>query len=152
MAYECAIKNLAAQPVVSIRTRTAVQDLPALLGQTYLVIMNCLGQVGGEPAGPPFVVYYNLDMQDLDMEIGFPVQQSFPSIETAQNSEIPAGRYATTLHVGPYNQMDAAYEALTNWIQQNGFQATGAAYEFYLNDPREVDPKDLQTRILFPLI
>jgi effector-binding domain-containing protein len=152
MTYECAVKNLAAQPVVSIRTRTAVQDLPALLAQTYLTILQCLGQAGGEPAGPPFVVYYNLDMQDLDMEIGFPVQQPFSSLETVQNSEIPAGRYATTLHIGPYNQMDAAYGALNSWIQQNSFQATGAAYEFYLNDPREVDPKDLQTRILFPLV
>lgn len=152
MMYECALKNLATQLVVSVRSRTTAQDLPALLAQTYLAILQHLEQAGVEPAGPPFVAYYNLDMQDLEVEIGFPVQQRTSDSGTVQNSEIPAGRYATTLHIGPYNCMEGAYEALNAWIGQNGFRPTGTAYEFYLNDPRDVEPKDLQTRILLPLI
>ncbi len=151
MTYECALKNLAAQMVVSVRSRAAAQDLPALLAQTYLTILQQMEKDSLEPAGPPFVAYYNLDMQDLDVEIGFPVQQAVSASPAVQNNEIPAGRYATTLHIGPYNGMEGAYAALNAWIDQNGFQATGTAYEFYLNDPRTVDPKDLQTRILLPI-
>jgi effector-binding domain-containing protein len=46
--------------------------------------------------------------------------------------------------------MEPAYTALTKWIEDNGYQATGVAYEWYLNDPREAAPA--QTQIALPLM
>jgi effector-binding domain-containing protein len=47
--------------------------------------------------------------------------------------------------------MAPAYEELTQWISGHGYEATGTAYEFYLNEPGKVSPEQLQTRIVFPL-
>jgi effector-binding domain-containing protein len=58
---------------------------------------------------------------------------------------------ATCLHTGPYNEMEPAYDALKEWVENNGHQATGVVYELYLNDPGETPPQELQTQILFPL-
>jgi effector-binding domain-containing protein len=110
-----------------------------------------MSELGVPPAGAPFVAYFNMDMQNLDMEIGFPVMQPLPGKGEVQASQIPAGKAATCLHTGPYPEIESAYKALSNWVAEKGYTPTGVAYEFYLNDPGETPPQELQTQILFPL-
>ena len=73
MSYKCEVREQAFQLAMSIRTRTRVQDLPQVLGKGYGAIAQYLGELQEEPAGPPFAIYYNEDMQNLDIEFGFPV-------------------------------------------------------------------------------
>ena len=152
MTYRCETIDRPAQSVLSIRTRAAVQDLPQVMGKAYGAIMQYLGELGVPPAGAPFVAYFNMDMQDLDMEIGFPVMQPLPGKGEIQPSEIPGGKAATCLHTGSYPELSQAYQALYAWVNESGYQATGASYEFYLNDPEETPPEKLQTQIVFPLV
>jgi effector-binding domain-containing protein len=151
MSYHCEAVEKEAQPTLSIRTRTPVEGLPSVLGQGYGAIMQYLGELGEYPAGMPFVAYYNMDMQDLDIELGFPVSHPIPGRDTLQSSQIPAGHYATCLYTGPYEDMVPAYEALTAWIQEHGYEPAGVAYEFYLNGPDDTPPEGLQTQIMFLL-
>jgi effector-binding domain-containing protein len=90
-----------------------------------------------------------MDMDDLDVELGFPVARSLPDKGEIEAGEIPAGRVATCLFIGPYSEMEPAYEALFEWMEENGYEGTGVSYELYLNDPREAAPA--QTQIVFPL-
>ena len=110
-----------------------------------------MGELQEQFAGPPFTAYYNMDMQDLDVEIGFPVPKKLPDKGTIKAGEIPAGKVATCLYTGPYNEMEPAYNALHQWTQDNGYKLTGIAYEIYLNDPEQTPPEQLQTQIAFPL-
>jgi effector-binding domain-containing protein len=151
MSNKCEIIERVAQPTLSIRTHAAVQDLPKLLGEVYGKIMQYLGELGETPGGAPFVAYYNMDMQDLDMEIGFPTLSPLLGIGEVQAGQIPAGKAATCLYTGAYNEIASAYNELSAWIATQGVQPTGVAYEFYLNDPEHTLPAELQTLILFPL-
>ncbi len=151
MPYKCEVIDRPAQPALAVRTRAAVQNLPAVLGQAYGAIMQHAGKLGAQPAGAPFVAYYNMDMQDLDIEIGFPFAQKVKGQGNVQAGEIPGGQAATCLHVGPYDKVGGAYEALQQWLQANRREATGVSYEFYLNDPQTTPPADLQTQVVFPL-
>ncbi len=151
MSYVCDVKEQAAQPTLAVRTRVSVQELPQALGQTYGAIAQYLGEQGACPAGPPFVAYYNMDMDDLDVEIGFPVAKALPGRDEIQAGEIPGGKMATCLYTGPYEGIEPAYEALSQFVAENGHEPTGVAYEMYLSDPDETAPQDLQTQILFPL-
>lgn len=151
MSFPCQIVIRPAQPVMSVRTRAAVGDLPRLIGAVYGQIMAYLLEQGEPPCGEPFVAYYNLDMQDLDLEIGFPVSRSLPGKDDIRASAMPAGEYAACLYTGPYEKMEPAYNALQEHIHGRGRQASGAAYEFYLNSPDQVPMERLQTRILMPL-
>jgi effector-binding domain-containing protein len=151
MSYPCGVKEQAAQVTLSIRTRTAVQNLPQVLGQGYGAIAQYLGELGEQPAGPPFAIYYNMDMADLDIELGFPVARQFPGRAEIKASEIPGGRVATCLYTGPYSDIAPAYEALSQWLKDKGYEASGVVYEFYLNDPDQTPPPELQTQIVFPL-
>ena len=151
MEYRCELLDRASQPTLVIRTRTPVQRLPQVVGQAYGAIMEYAGQLGVYPSGAPFVAYYNMDMEDLDMEIGFPFAQKPAAKGAVLAGEIPGGKAAACLHVGPYDQIGAAYEALQKWMQANGYEPTGVAYEFYLNDPQATPPAELQTQLVFPL-
>jgi AraC family transcriptional regulator len=70
-----------------------------------------------------------------------------------EQREIPGGRYAVTLHVGPYAELAHAYEWLYGtWLMQIGEKvADGVIVEEYLNDARTVPPHDLRTEIWLPL-
>jgi effector-binding domain-containing protein len=151
MSYKCEIKEQSTQPALSIRTRTSVEHLPQVFGDAFGAIAQYLGELGEQPAGPPFAAYYNMDMQDLDVEIGVLVTKSLPGKDDIKAGEIPGGQVATCLHTGPYSEIEPAYNALSQWMKENGYEATGVAYEMYLNDPAETPPQELKTQILFPL-
>lgn len=151
MTYKCEVKEQDAQLTLSIRTKTSVQDLPQLVGKSYGAIAQYLGELGAYPAGPPFAVYYNMDMQNLDVEIGFPVSKKFPNKGDIKASEIPSGKFASCLYTGPYNEIEPAYNELSQWIKDNGYEASGVAYEIYLSDPGQTPPEELQTVISFLL-
>ena len=151
MSYKCEVKEQAAQPVLSIRTRTSVQDIPQVLGKAYGAIAQYLGELGEQPAGPPFTAYYNMDMQNLDIECGFPVSRRLAGKNEIQASEIPSGKVATCLYTGPYSEMEPAYDALSRWIEDNGYEATGVVCEMYWSDPDKTPPQELKTQIAFLL-
>ena len=151
MQYQIIMEEKAAQPTIAIRTRAAVQNLPQVLGKAYGDIMNYLMEIGVQPAGAPYVGYFNIDMQDLDLEIGFPVEQAISGKGDIQASEIPAGKQVSCLHTGPYSKVEPAYNAMMEWVPANGYTATGVSYEFYLNDPEQTPENELLTKIVFPL-
>ncbi len=151
MSYPIEILERPQQATVSIRTRTSISDLPVLMGQTFDKLVQYLGKIGVQPAGPPYSAYYNMDMQDLDVEIGFPVSKAVQGEGDIQASEIPDGRFAACLYTGAYAEIEPAYNALMAWIQEQEKETTGVSYEFYLNDPEQTPQEELQTHILFPL-
>jgi len=92
-----------------------------------------------------------MDMQDLDVEIGFRTSNELPGRGDIQASEIPGGKVATCVRTSPYAEIQPAYDALLRWIIENGYGTTGVAYEIYLNDPSQTPPAELKTQIVLPL-
>ena len=151
MDYQCELQKAAPQPAVSIRTWASVQELPKVLGQSFAAVAQYLAEKGEQPAGPVFVAYYNMDMQNLDIEAGFPVARELEGRGAIRSSEIPGGDLASCVFTGPYSDMVPAYEALKTWVEGQGREPTGVSYEIYLNDPQTTPQQELQTRIIFPL-
>jgi len=151
MDYQFELLEKAAQPVISIRTRCAVGDLPQVLGTAYESIMNYLGEIGVQPAGMPFVGYFNMDMEDLDIEVGFPVAQAAAGKEEIKPGEIPAGQQVACLYKGPYSQIEPAYNAIMEWTAANGHTWTGICYEYYFNSPVDTPESELLTQIVLML-
>jgi effector-binding domain-containing protein len=150
-AYNCEILERQDTPTLSVRTRTSLGELPRAMQRAYASIFQYLMEMGEEVTGPPYTAYYNMDMEDLDVEMGFPVSRKLPNKKDIQASSVPGGRYATCLHRGAYSDLQRAYSALSRWIGEKEYEVTGIVYEFYLNDPSETPPDKLETRILFPL-
>ena len=56
-----------------IRISIPVEKLPEVMGPAFGEIAQVAGSLGVQLTGPPFAAYHNLDMSNLDVEMGFPV-------------------------------------------------------------------------------
>lgn len=148
--FPCEIKDEASRYTLSIRFRAAVQDLPVHFGRVYDQVMRYIGELGEHHAGAAFAIYYNMDMQDLDIEAGFPVSGPLPGKGEIQTGSIEGGQFAVCHYTGPYNEVSAAYEDLTQFVQAQGYVFNGPAYEWYLNGP-DVPPQKLRTDLTLPV-
>lgn len=152
MFYPCEIKDQPAQPTLVVKTVLPAAELPGAIGAAYGAVLAHLNALGETPAGPPFVAYFNMDMQNLEVEMGFPVAKPLAGTERLQAGQLPTGKIVTCLYVGPYEEMVPAYSALEAYAKENGYEPTGVAYETYLNGPADVtSPQEYQTQIMFPL-
>jgi effector-binding domain-containing protein len=151
MSYEPKIVEKPEQAVLSIRTRTAVGNLPEAMGRCFGAVAQYLGELGEHPAGAPFAGYHNMDREILDVEIGFPVSRPLPAKGEILSGSIPGGKLASCLHIGAYKDIEPAYNALMAFITESGYEAIGVAYEFYRNDPGETPEEELETEVVFPL-
>lgn len=151
MAYKCELIDQPAQVTLAIRTRSAVKDLPEVLPRCYRTIGDYLDAVGQKPGGPPYAAYFNMDMDNLDVEAGVTVAQELPGEGQIKPGAIPASKAAACMHVGPYDRLSDAYAALGQWIDKEGLEPTGVAYEVYVDDPMEVPPETLKTQLVMPI-
>lgn len=151
MMFKIELIEQNAQPVLAIRTKTSMSELPKVIGESYGRIMNYLNELGTQLVDAPYTAYYNLDMQNLDVEMGFPVGKVFPDKEGITAGEIPAGKFACCIYKGPYANMEQPYNEMFKWLEANGYESTGVYYEYYYNAPSEVSENELLTRIVMPV-
>lgn len=151
MEYTIKILEERDQPTLTMRAIYPVEKLPGFFGIAYGGVMAYLQELGEAPAGMPFGIYYNLDMSALDVEAGFSVSRVLPGKGEISASIIPGGRYISTTHIGSYDSMMPAYDALTKWAKRNSYEPTGIVYEYYLNDPNAGPGIVPETEIRFPV-
>jgi effector-binding domain-containing protein len=151
MDYMITLLDLPDQPTLTMRETHAVEKLPAFFTKAFGGVMAYLQELGEAPAGMPFGAYYNLDMSALDVEAGFPVAKGLQSKGEVKASVIPGGKFISTVFKGPYDKMKPVYDALTKWAQVNGYQPSGIAYEYYLNDPSESPDIVAETEVRLPV-
>ncbi len=136
---------------LAVRYRTPAAKLAESMGPIYGEIAAYMAQKGIDFAGPPYAMYYNMDMDDLDVEIGFPVGAPAKGEGRVRPGKLPGGRHATATHGGSYETMAKTYDALTAFCKERGVELEERMYEENLNSPEEVPPEKLETVIHFLL-
>lgn len=152
MALACEVVERPAVPALVVRTRAPVDQLSQILGPAWGKVLARAESVGAQPSSPPFAAYHNMDMQDLQLEIGFVFDRPIEGDGDVDATELPAGQVVEAVHVGPYDRVSETYEELGRWLETHGYVPAGPAYEYYLNDPAEVQPDELLTRVVMPLL
>jgi len=131
-------------------------DIGALFDRELPRISEAVQQAEGEWAGPPYVRYFMFGPDQADLEIGIPVEEPLDirSSDTEQPaaSELPGGRTAKVIHTGPYDTLGQAYDALPEWIGEQGESVGDGPWESYVDNPSETaDMSQLRTDIFWPL-
>jgi AraC family transcriptional regulator len=90
---------------------------------------------------------------DLRSEAGIVVTADAPVPDGLHEVIIPEGRYAYTVHKGPYAQLgDAWGRFMGGWLVQSGERlGDGPCYERYLNTPEDAAPHELETELFLHL-
>lgn len=142
MRYETQFVDLEAQHAAAVRGHVAsTEELPEFLGSGFGEVINVLDKQGLHPTSAPFGRYRPTGDGGFDVEIGFPCSAVVEPEGRVVPAELPGGRVARVLHVGPYDDVGAAYEALMSWIIDEGCVATGEPWESYLDGPEVANPR-----------
>jgi len=151
--YEVTEKVLVEQPTAVMRHRLEVTDISEWIGPAFGRVMEATATSGVRPAGPPFARYWKVPgtAAAFEVEAGFPVDGPLPAEAHAdvQPSRLPGGQAAVAVHLGPYDAMTPAYDALEAWVADQGGTCDGPPWEVYLSEPTG-DPDTWQTEIVQP--
>jgi AraC family transcriptional regulator len=138
---------------VSKRLPVTLPEIGRVMSAAFGEVYGYLGAHGIQPDGPPFVIYHGVPRGDdpFDIEICAPVAAA-PDAPTGWHvQELPAGTFATMLHVGPYDTLGAAYGRMTAGLGAHQLANAGPPREVYLSEPG-TPPEELMTIIEFPVI
>ena len=133
--YEFTRQVLGEQPTAVIRGKVAVEDMPTWFGHVYAVTAQVIGRAGATIVGPPFARYWSLGDDQFDVEAGFPVSSRIAASGEVEPSVLPGGPAVTTWHVGPYDTLRDAYEAVSRWLAEQGCSEREPAWECYVSEP-----------------
>jgi effector-binding domain-containing protein len=151
--YEIQERTLVEQPTMVIRGKIKLEDIPTFLSRTQHLVDSQIRAGGAHVVGEPFARYRSLDPEyrEFEVEAGVPVVMAVAGHGGVEASCLPGGPAAVTVHTGPYERMEPAYEALNTWLDDHGFQAEGPAWEVYHTDLDEhPDPATWRTEIVQP--
>ena len=141
------IKDVVQQHTLMIRVTIPVSEISKVMGESYNEIAAYMGRKGIPFASAPYAMYYNMDMEALDVEMGFPVTAPEKGEGRIRTGQIPGGRIATMIHTGPYDRLPESYTKLMGQVKEKGLEISDKMYEYYLNDPSELKPEELETKI-----
>lgn len=152
MRHEVKVQEREAALVLAKRTPVRLSEIGDVLGAAFAEAYGHIAGHGGGEGGPPFVIYPDVPDGDrpFDIEICAPVQYSIEAPGGWVLKELPAGLFASLMHVGPYDSVAMGYDAITTWIVGHGFAVAGPPREVYLSDP-ETPPAQVRTIIEFPV-
>ena len=115
------------------------------------------GMIGAPPAGAQMIAVFHDDPDttapdQLRSDAAITLPGKTPTPNGLIEQRIPAGRYATVTHKGPYEELPKVWAQLRKeWLPANGHRAGHPGYEIYLNDPMKAAKPDLLTEIFLRL-
>lgn len=152
MAYEILTANLPESDAVSIRTTIPMAQLQDFFGPAFHELSEIIRAGGANPAGPPFVRYYSATPRAVDLEAVMSCDKPVVGAGRIKAIHLNASQAAIVRHVGHYEKMKPAYEAITNWMRNNDKQPSEMPREVYVTTPTEVpDPSEWVTLVEQPI-
>ncbi len=138
--------------VAVVRSLVGAEDIPDFMSDALSLVAGALREAGMAPAGPPFARYFAAGPDGLDIAAGFPVAEPFLGAGVVHPGELPAGPAAVATHVGPYQGLEAAWNALRERAGALGRPLGDDPWEIYFIGPGSgVDEAEWRTELVWPL-
>ena len=138
------------QHVLSIRATILFNDFPDTAKRAYDKIMEYAARNNMLLSGGPYVCYHNTDLENLDVEMGFPVARSVSGTDNIIGHTIPVQKGVSGIFLGPYTDTDPLMMEIIKWIAEHGYEQQGQIFNYYLNDD-DRPAAELLTQIIIPI-
>jgi DNA-binding transcriptional MerR regulator len=148
--YDVAIGEQPARRLVGLSATVAADRVDVDTAVLCARVVELLGG-SGVSLGEGLVALFPLDLSEAFEVIAGAVVPRSTSVTGTVELELPAGVWASTLHVGPYGELALGYTALLEHVRERGHEPRGPIAETYLSDPSTVPPRELVTRLAVPL-
>ena len=148
MNYEIEIRDI--EPI-----RVAFIKYKGIATEANKVFPNVFKSIRGKSNGAPFFCYYVMDQQTKigEMELCVPTAET-PNGNGVSVKNVPRIKAICVTHVGPYETMGHAYEAIDRYARENNLTLQPPFREVYIKGPGMVlkgNPNKYITEILFPI-
>ena len=136
---------------LSIRTTiNFATEFESFTGKSFQKILDYLDRQNVLVSDGPIVCFHNMDLERLDVEVGFPTAKSVKGNCEIQARQVPAQKGVTAIDLGAYEEQDPTLEDLFAWIQEQECKPLGTIYYQYLNDTNR-PPSEYLTKMMIPI-
>jgi effector-binding domain-containing protein len=150
MTYEITRLEEPARHLAVTRFVARPDEIGGHIGGAFGTVAAHLGRLGITPVGAA-VACYRMGGPAFEVRAGFEVDEPVEPQGSIEPWVLPAGDALTTVHVGPYEELTKAYEALEARARELGVTLDPATmWEEYMSGP-EVPPEQMRTVIHWPL-
>lgn len=153
MKYDVTIKTLPARYVASVR-----QIIPCYAREPDLWSVYCQETAGMhiQDGNPPLctAVYHDGEYKeaDVDVEIQKSVTGEYPDTAHVKFRTVPAVEVASATFQGSFEKIGEVNEAVTAWIQDNGYAFNGYFFNIYHVSPHDTrNPEEFVTEVCYPI-
>ncbi len=132
------IQQVEAQIIAAVRCRATIPELSKVITAACGEVWNYVKAAQVPNPGRHVALYVDHDSNGaFNLEVGVEVPQSFVGNDRVVCSNTPAGTVATVAHIGPYNLLKQAHDAIHKWCKEQGHSLAGPSWEVYghMTDP-----------------
>jgi effector-binding domain-containing protein len=149
--YDVVVETAQAELVAAVRAKVPISGIARAWKPALDQVWAFLKENGGLRPGHNLFLYHHAEHRNEAMNIDFGVQvaRSFEREGNVKCVETPAGEVARTVHVGPYDQLGNAHNAIHAWCATNNRTIARASWEIY--GDWNNDPALLETTIKYLL-
>jgi effector-binding domain-containing protein len=152
MTHEIVIETVAARPLAAVRRRVRIGEVSTSWRQPLDQVWAFLRRHQGlrTDGHNIFLYHHPADREDpMDVNFGVEITGPFEGEGEVVFAETPAGTVASTVHVGPYDRLREAHDAVHAWRAAQGRSFAGVSWEIY-GDPSD-DPTSFEVRVIYLL-
>ena len=152
MPYDVVVETVPAELVAAVRAHVPIGGIAKAWKPALDQVWAYLKVNDGLRPGHNLFLYHHPDRRDEAMDIDFGVQVSRPFEREGEVRciETPAGEVARTIHIGPYDRLGDAHNAIHAWCASNSRKIARASWEIY--GDWNNDPALLETTIRYLLV
>jgi effector-binding domain-containing protein len=134
-------------PLAVVKRQAQAADLPRLVPQCCGLVWNVV-RAQRVPAGRHVAIYWD---DTIRVEVGVELQGPFADDGEVVRSATPAGLVAFATHLGPYQGLRAAHDAVKTWCRANGHKLKGPSWEIYGHwlSEWDSDPSKIRTDVFW---
>lgn len=147
MNYKIEIKDI--EPI-----RVAVMRYKGHVSRASKVFPNVFKAIKGKSNGVPFICYHEMDQKTKigEMELCVPTAET-PNGNGVEVKKIPRIKAISVTHIGSYENMQSAYQAIDCYAKENSLALQPPFREVFIKGPGMIlkgNPRKYITEILFP--
>jgi DNA-binding transcriptional MerR regulator len=142
MTLEVSVRTTEPQPIISITHSVKVDQLGKHIGDSLKRLFALVEEQGGTTAGAPLGIYHGPINHEEDgpIEVCLPVQGQIAVTGDIAARKLAGGRIASVMLHGDQCEFPAVlkgYDAVYDWMRQNGYQPTESPREIWHSEPGE---------------
>jgi effector-binding domain-containing protein len=150
MEYDVRLEQLDSLPLAVVRRRASSKELARVVPEACGLVWSVVRAEKIAGAGRHVALYWD---DQINLEVGVELETPFAGHGEVVGSATPAGAVATATHLGPYDRLHEAHQAICQWCANQGYTLAGPNWEIYGHwiDEWNIEPAKIRTDVFYLL-